>query len=157
MHAPKAHKQYHFPLVVDDLNNNSLDCKGHGSHFTLLNMCHKEWKEDIPSIMICTWCDGTENYDDLIATLAHEFGHYLSWSEGTELGGPYSRYLSGKPFSDKTSQAVLTEEKLAWQYGFQFLEDNDIEVTSEMIAVKESALRCYNRFSRKQTAKYYGE
>lgn len=159
-YSPKAHRQYYFPLVVDDLGNNSLNCKGHGSHFILLDMCHKEWNNNIPNIMICTFCDKTQSYDDLIATLAHEFGHFLSWQEGNHKlsDGAYGRYLSGQPFSHKTSQLVLDEEKLAWEYGLDFLErETDLDITSDIKAIKTWALRAYSRYSKKQTEKYYGQ
>ena len=157
IHSPKAHRLYHFPLVVDDLGNNSLNCKGHGSHFILLDMCHKEWKNNIPNIMICTSCDQTKSYDDLIATLAHEFGHFRSWQEGNHemSDDAYGRYLSGSPFSHKTSEAVLVEEKLAWDYGFELLDENEFDITPDIASIRKWALGAYRRYSNRQTNKYY--
>lgn len=159
LYAPKAHRLYHFPLVVDDLDNNSLNCKGQGSHFILLDMCHKEWKKNIPNIIICTSCDKTKSYDDLLATLAHEFGHFRSWQEGNHPTNEvaYHRYFSGDPFSHKTAQLVITEEKLAWDYGFELLDENEFDITQEMMAIKKWALGEYRRFAKKQTEKYYGK
>ena len=150
IYSPKVYGRYHFPLVVENKENH-----WYKTTFSVLVIQLGDTPKDVPNIEFCfkDFCFG---YTELMATLAHEVGHYISWKnkEGPS-DGITKKYYSGKPYSNNIKNLVLGEEKRAWRYGLQFLEDCDFDICPEMLKYKKRCLRSYNDHSNKATAEYY--
>jgi hypothetical protein len=86
---------------------------------------------------------------DMILTLAHEYGHYLSDKMGQapksfwSWNDIYYKYQANKKLSAVEIQLFLEEEDRAWDYGKSFLDDNKLPYTPYLLYNRNRCSRSF--------------
>lgn len=88
--------------------------------------------------------------DEKFITLAHEYGHYISWkenmrpSEYEEAMNIYS--IDNNKLSIDQKLLIFDEEKRAWDEGEKFIKRNKIQQPLSFYEDKERALTAYQKY-----------
>lgn len=99
----------------------------------------------LPQVIICT-LDIQDCFK--IATLLHEFGHFLNHKNSPRLFKAYERLNTFSPLSPSQRSSILKEERTAWNKGFFFLTNEfDLDICPTMKSFKTSCLQSYYRIT----------